>query len=61
MKGVLKRFICERVLFDNNLKIVYTKGKCTTPSGKFEVMYQDEMGEIRITNQQSTTSLQEHI
>ena len=58
MKGVLKRFICERVLFDDDLKMKYTKGKCTTPSGKFEVMYQDEMGKITITNQQSITSPQ---
>lgn len=43
MKGLLKRFIIERVLSDSNVKAKYTQGKCMTPSGKFDVMYKDEM------------------
>jgi len=44
IKALLKRFIIERILSDPDIKMKYTRGKCMMPSGKFEVLYKEEMG-----------------
>ena len=48
MKQKLKNFIIQRVLSDEATLAKYTKGKCNVPSGKFEIMYHDELRKIVI-------------
>jgi len=43
-KALLKKIIIERVLSDPDAKMKYSRGKCMMPSGKFEVMYKEELG-----------------
>jgi abnormal spindle-like microcephaly-associated protein len=48
MKTALKQFITKRVLTDEQLLMKYTHGKCQMPSGKFEMMYKDELRKITL-------------
>jgi len=43
IKTILKKFIIEKVLSDPDIKMKYTRGKCMVPSGKFEIMYKNEI------------------
>jgi len=49
MRSVLKNFILTRVLSDPETLRKYTKGRCGTPSGRFEKKYQTELRALILT------------
>ena len=48
MRSALKQFVIERVLSDEEVLKKYTHGKCKMPSGKFEIMYKEELRQVTL-------------